>query len=419
VLISIGLDYRTMTVSERERWVIADDRVPHLYREMHRAQIEELVAVRTCNRTELYAWGTGREPDPGTLAALWAGAIDLENPPEHRLVIRRETGAVRHLLRVCGGLESQVLGDIHILGQVRRAYRESVHFGGAGTHLRRLFDTAIRAGKRVRTETELMAGRSSVGSEAARYLVRRLPADGTVMVLGCGKVGSHAAQTLAEIGHRRVILVNRTDARAEKLARECGVDWAPYAQLSQLLGEVSGVIVATGASTPILHPSHIPPGDRRQTPLVLVDVALPRNVAPTVAGVPGVVLRDLDDVHPEAGQVEAARRGAVPAAEAVIQDELRGFQDWRSTIGASQALRPLRELVLDVTRREVGYTSREDEEVERVARRVAAKIMARPMIALRESGADQEEVTGLARTLERLFGSSLTTHTENGCRDSP
>lgn len=413
MLISIGLDYRTMTVSERERWVISDDRVPDLYGGMARTELEELVVVRTCNRTELYGWTGGRETDPARLAALWAGAIGLSDAPEHRLVVRRDTAAARHLLRVCGGLESQVLGDIHIAGQVRAAYRDAIRYRGAGTHLRRLFDTALRTGKRVRTETELMAGLSSVGSEAARYLMSRLPAGSPVMVLGCGKIGSHAARTLAEAAGRRVILMNRTEATARDLACELGVEWSPYADLEVLLGEVCGVIVATGAPKPILHPGHIPGGEGRRTPLVLVDVALPRNVAPAVGSVPGVVLRDLDDVHPEAGQVEAARRNAVPAAERLVQEELDSFQEWRSTVEASLALRPLRELVLDVTRREVGYTSQEEEVAERVARRVAAKVMARPMIALREAGIGQAEVIGLATTLERLFGPSLAGPTEN------
>ena len=412
MLISIGLDYRTMTVSERERWVISDHQVPSLYQGVDRAEIEELVAVRTCNRTELYAWTGGRELDPAALAALWTRAISLENAPEHRLVVRRDTAAVRHLLRVCGGLESQVLGDIHIAGQIRAAYRDAIRHGGAGTHLRRLFDTALRAGKRVRSETDLMAGLSSVGSEAARYLTRRLPDEAPILVLGCGKVGSHAAHTLAEARNRRVILMNRTEARARDLAVSLQVEWAPYTELEAILGQVGGVIVATGAPTPILHPTHIPTGEGRRGTLVLVDVALPRNVAPAVGRVPGVLLRDLDDVHPEVGQVEAARRRAVPEAERVVQEELESFQEWRGTVEASLALRPLRELVLDVTRREVGFTSQEEEVVERIARRVAAKVMARPMIALRESGIAQDEVTVLAITLERLFGPSLAGSTE-------
>ncbi len=404
MLISVGLDFRSTTVAERERWVIRDEDLPRLYRSLQRAGVKELVAVRTCNRTELYAWDDDREPDAGALLSLWARVVSAGELPRSQVVVRRETAAGEHLCRVSSGLESQVLGDIHILGQIRNAYREAVEHEGVGTHLRRLFDSALRAGKRVRTETELMAGRSSVGSEAARDLLNRVPRDSTVMVVGCGKVGSHAARTLAQSKHHRVVLVNRTFSRAETLARDCQVEAAPYEELGRLLEQVSGVVVATGASSPILHARDLTALSSRADELVILDVALPRNVAPDVGALPGVTLRDLDDVHPEANQVEEARREAIPAAEEVIRQELAGFQEWLAGMGASEALRPLRELLLEVTRREVGYTAREEDEVDRVARRVAAKVMARPMIALRESGLGDEEVRVVTQTLHRLFG---------------
>lgn len=404
MLISVGLDFRSTTVAERERWVIRDEDLPRLYRGLQGAGVSELVAVRTCNRTEIYAWETTREPDAGALLALWARVVSAGELPRRQVVVRREDAAGEHLCRVSSGLESQVLGDIHILGQIRNAYREAIEHDGVGTHLRRLFDSALRAGKRVRTETELMAGRSSVGSEAARDLLGRVPRGSTVLVLGCGKVGSHAARTLSQSKHHRVVLVNRTFSRAQALARDCQVDSAPYEELGQLLQQVSGVVVATGASSPILHASDLTGPSDRGKDLVILDVALPRNVAPDVGELPWVTLRDLDDVHPEASQVEEARREAIPAAEAVIRQELDGFREWRAGMGASEALRPLRELLLEVTRREVGYTAREEDEVDRVARRVAAKVMARPMIAMRESGLDDEEVRAVTHTLHRLFG---------------
>lgn len=411
-LITVGIDFHTAPVHVRERWAISDSALARLQAEV-RGPLAELVVIRTCNRTELTAWVADPTTGAETLLELWAEAVGSPRAtPGVPVSVLRGMEAGRHLLRVTAGLESQILGDIHILGQVRRCYREAREAGTVSANLHRLFDTALRAGKRVRGETALMAGHASVGSEAARYLIRHLPRDAprVVAVIGAGKVGSHAARFLAGEPDVEVVLLNRTTARAKALAGEWQGRWGGLDDLGALLPELGGILVATGAPTPWVTADVLEPRCKDRT-LPVIDVSMPRNVRPAVRDLPGIWLRDLDQVHPEVADVEAARREAVPLVESILAEELEAFRGWLSNAGAREALRPLRELVVDVCRREVGHVAggKDDEMAERAARRIAAKLMARPMTVFREDAPvlEREE---LSRALLRLFGEATEPH---------
>jgi glutamyl-tRNA reductase len=405
----VGIDFRTAPVEVRERWTLDDD--------AHRRLVgatghfaSEIVVLRTCNRTELVAWLHPGSDDPMALARAWAeavGALPAAGLPPVQ-VLRGYCGA-RHLLRVAAGLESQILGDIHILGQVRRSYREAQSQGTVQAHLHRLFDAALRAGKRVRRETRLMAGHRSVGSEAARHLVERLPpnAPRRIVVIGAGKIGSHAARALASTPGIEVVLLNRTASRAAELAAEWGGAWGGIEDLPRHLPGSGGLLVATGAPGAwVDHRTLATRAPGRELPVV--DLSMPRNVAPEVARLPGVHLSDLDDVHPEAAAVEEARHEAIPRAERIVEDETGDFAEWLSASEARAALRPLQEWVVEVCRKEVRFVADGDEDLaERAARRIAARVLSRPMMALRSMRGDEDprehDPTVLSQAVERLF----------------
>jgi glutamyl-tRNA reductase len=408
-LVLVGVDFRHARVDVRERVALDDDALARLH-EAALPHAEELVVLRTCNRTELVAWL--RDPATGVeaLAEAWRSAVGMPpGEPAPPFQFLRGFPGARHLLRVSAGLESQILGDIHILGQLRRGYRDAREAGRVGPHLHRLFDAALRAGKRVRRETELMAGHRSVGSEAARHLLSLLPegAPRRILVVGTGKVGSHAARALAAEEGVEVVLLNRTAERARNLAAEWGGAWGGMDDLATWLPEVGGLLVATGAPGPwVDHRILAARAPARVLPVV--DLSMPRNVAPGVARLPGVVLSDLDDVHPEAAAVEEARQGAIPRAEGIVEDETGSFGAWLVAAEARAALRPLQEWILEVSRREVGFVADGDpEQVERAARRIAARVLSRPMMALRGDGTrpapGMEGAGALSRTFEQLF----------------
>ncbi len=409
----VGIDFRTAPVEVRERWTL-DDRAHLRLVEEARSAAEEIVVLRTCNRTEIVTWLHPGSVHPGAaesaLAEAWARAVRETRghgpPPVQGL---RGPAATRHLLRVAAGLESQILGDIHILGQLRRGYREAQEMGTVQAHLHRLFDAALRAGKRVRRETRLMAGHRSVGSEAARHLLERLPVDAPrrILVVGAGKVGSHAARALAGVSGVEVVLLNRTPERAASLAAEWSGPWGSIDTLPEWLPECGGVLVATGAPGPWMN-AGVLAGRTPGRTLPVVDLSMPRNVAPEVGRLPGVLLSDLDDVHPETAAVEEARHEAIPRAESIVEEEAGDFEGWLSASEARAALRPLQEWVVEVCRREVRFVADGDDELaERAARRIAARVLSRPMMALRsrrDGAAPQDEDPRLlSRALEQLF----------------
>jgi len=431
MLVSLGLDHRSAGLEIRERFHLPDPEVPRVYEALARSGIREAVLARTCNRLEATCWWPEAEIGDGGLEAgraicrAWVGddGAAAELLLAHSRV-RISTDVVRHLLRVSAGLESQILGDIHILGQIRRAFRDAVAIGSVGSHLHRLFETSLRVGKQVKRETHLMATRSGVGSEAARRAIER-PEDAgreglanrLYVVVGSGKIGSQAAHSLASLGAKRITIVNRTLHRARTLADELGAtaEAAGLDALPDLLARAAVVIVATDAPDPVLTAASLrrarteiacessQSAQPAKAPLLVIDVSVPRNVEPAVAGLGGVELIDLDTLHPEAADVEKSRNAAVPEAEARVEAGVEDFLGWLDLDEARQALRPLHEVLSEICRREVAYVVGASALSDRTAERIVARVLAHPMTRLRAASERGESMQSAAGALGVLF----------------
>ncbi len=404
MLISLGLDYSRADVSLRESFHRSDGEVEGAYARGAKVPgVEEFMVLNTCNRIELYGWLSAgprilREPHLH-LAKRYFGDLDEAAQFTEAATLLSGRSVVEHILRVAGGLESQILGDIHIQGQIRRAYRAATDASMMGPHLQRLMDMALRAGKAVKRETDLMAGRSSVGSEAAHLADRRLGGlEGKrCVIVGCGKIGSHAAQSLLKLG-ADVLLLNRSRGRGEQVARTLGGAVGEWSRMHEEVARADAVIVATGARTPVvrLEPllEHRTSGDGE---LLIIDVAMPRNVEPGIAGFPSVTLVDLDQLHPEAASVARSRQASVPQAETLVQQHVDEYVAWQSSLGAREALRPLREALEAICLREIEYATGEagQGDAQRAAGRIVSKLLARPMTVLRGRSRDEDvEVVG-------------------------
>jgi len=414
MIVSLGLDFRRADVALRERFHRGAEELGEVYAPARRAAAgaEELVALATCNRIELYVvveqarWRGGEAARD--LAGLWAEGTDPARVFASAAVVRRGTVAARHLMRLASGLESQVLGDIHILGQLRRDYRRALEADAVGGRLHRLFDIALRAGKRVRSDTRLMTGFTSVGTEGARLALERTGAPGRCrfVVVGCGKTGEHAARALAEAGVGTLTLLNRTRSRADRLADELGAGVAPFADRHRVAARADAVLVATGADRPLLLAPAIArhrPASGRGDPLLVLDLAMPRNVDPEVGEIPGVVRIDLDLLDPDAAAVEEARYRSVADAEEIVEEHVEEYRRWLEESVAREALVPLRRLLDDVCARELEGA---DDEVDpqATASRIVAKVMARPMSAMRAAAASGDSIDSLTGALGELFG---------------
>jgi glutamyl-tRNA reductase len=414
MLISIAIDFHDANVATRERFHPSLERVAQFYNGSRDASVAELALLATCNRTELYAWlsdtptAEGLDRVYGALAHRWMGSEAEARNLLAATSRRGDIAAARHLVRVATGLESQVLGDGQILGQVRGAYRLAAEMGAAGPVLHRLFDTALRAGKRVQSDTTLSLGRQSIGAAAASIVSRRFRDlhHVRVVVVGAGKTGQRALRQVAKLGCRDLVLVNRTEAHAAAVAADTQSRTAPFDALYSELAMADVGIVATGALEPIVLRDRLELARANCAtaglPLLLIDVGVPRNVQATASALAGVTLIDLDALHVPVTDTNQLRRDAVPAAERIVDAELADFCEWLATASARAAIRPLRDALIDVCRREVAFAAG-DAVADRTAERIATKMMARPMTAVRRALARGESVDHLTTALMALF----------------
>jgi glutamyl-tRNA reductase len=336
MLISIAVDYRHADVATRERFHLTAERLSALYAPSATGGRPQRVGLATCNRSEIYAWVPEASPNAleahfTTLARGWMGTV--AGARQLLAVARRRAGpqAVEHLFRVASGVESQVLGDAQLLGQLREAYQHARDAHAGGSVLHRLFDHALRVGKRVRNETGLSSGRHSVGR---RPPTSRPAASGSltharVVVVGAGKTGERVARQLAKLGARDIVVLNRSLERATLLADAVHGRAAPLEGLYGELALADIAIVATAATGPLVFADPLVSARRRfatvHFPMLLIDLSVPRNVDPSVGSVPGCVIVDLDALRPAVVAGERDRHASVPHAEQLVEDEIREF----------------------------------------------------------------------------------------------
>jgi glutamyl-tRNA reductase len=301
-----------------------------------------LVRLATCHRLELYTEGIGRERAIG----IWRAWLDLAAAEAGALspfvLIQEGEDAARHLLRVAAGLESAVLGEDQIQGQVREAYRSACAGREPGALLHRLFHAAFRAGKRVRAETALKEGVRSLAGCAVAWLGRRLGgvAGKAVLVLGAGEMGTIAARKLKERRAGRLLVTNRTWSRAAALADEIGGEALPWPWRRAALAEVAGVVSACHAPEPVLPGAWLAAAVSSTRRLSVVDLAIPRGVEPPVPVPPGLSLADLATLTAVMNGDAERRRAAVADAERIVEDELGEWLDWaEGRIAAPVSLR--------------------------------------------------------------------------------
>jgi len=343
----LGVSFRTAPVAVREALGFDRHAAADLLREVATASPGQGFALlSTCNRTEFYTSG----PAVAAGVAAWMAAVRRRHPGApilhadcHRYE-RAGSDAVRHLARVASGLDSAVLGDLQILGQVREAARRAEAAGSLDETLRRAFQAASRAGRRARSRTRIGHGAAGVGSALARTVVRHavvraLPGAPRVLVLGAGELAREAAHQLAKQADADLVFVNRTWTRAREVADHCGGRALPWESLERELAAADVVVAATTAPEPVLGAATLAAAFRARAgrAWLVVDAGLPRNVEPTA----GVELVDLDAIREDRERVLEARRGAVPEVERLVAAEVQDFEAWLRARPLEDALRSL------------------------------------------------------------------------------
>lgn len=415
-LIVVGASHQTAPVEVRERMAIPAGEVPVVLSGLIAAgRATEAVALSTCNRTELYAAAADRVGAERALReVIGARFVDGSAECARFLYVRRDRQAIEHLLRVSSGLDSMVLGEPQIQGQVRDAYAAAAEVGAAGAALNRAFQQALRIGGRVRSETDLGAGAASI-STAAVELAKKIfgsLAGRRALVLGAGEMSESTIERLRGEGVRSTLVANRTHARATELAARWEGRAVRWEAMPAALREVDIVICSTAAPHPVLTRERVrealPGGAPR--PLCIIDIAVPRDVDPRVGQEPNVFLYDLDDLEQIVDGNLDRRRGESPAAEAIIAEGVEEYWSWYTGLAVVPTIRDLRARGEAVRRREVERALRrlehldadDREAVDHLTRSILNKLLHAPTVRLREA-AGNGRGTGVLDFVRYLF----------------
>ncbi len=413
-IILAGLNHQTTPLALRERLYLREDQLQPALCLLKEAGLSEVAILSTCNRLEIYAVAENPETVMGVIRLFLAGRAGVDEAVLREYLYHRQgSEAAQHLMRVAAGLESLVLGESEILGQVADALRYAQYNQTIGALLSRLFSDALHTGKRVRSETAISQRTLSVSHAAVLLAKRQLPdiTRACALVVGAGQMAVLAAQALRSNGVSAVQIINRTDQRAQVLAARLGVQVAVWASLPKMLAEADVVITATSALQPVLNIDMVNAAGKQSTrPLVLVDIGMPRNVDARIRGLPGVLLYDLDDLEAVVAEHAHLRRAEVTQVEAIIAHELERFQSWLNSRSATSTIGELRqraELVMhgeleQALRRLPELNDHQREVVTLMAHRIVNKLLHAPTTALKER-ASQGEHHAYLHAVRQLF----------------
>ncbi len=412
-LVALGVDHRSTPLEERERFVYAPAELNGaLARLRAAAQLDECVLLSTCNRTELY--GICRQLGGAfeRLAAFLAAdrAVEPQVLEAHAFRLH-DDAAVAHLLRVAAGLESMVLGEGQVLGQVRSGFSAARRAATLGPELDALGRYALACGKRARNESAIARSPASFPQAAltlARQHVRSLP-DARVLVVGAGTMAASTVTWFKRAGAGDIAVASRTQKHADALAQRRQVRAVPLESVAETVAASDIIVVSTSAMEPVLHAAMFLPGGTSTR--CVIDLGVPRGVDAAVAHVPGVRLFDLDDLQQLVAAGHAARTAEIAAVEAIVEEEAARYLVWQRarhvapTIAQLQAhAEAVRSGETQRLRRELGALSPAQEEaIARFSRSLVNKMLHRPVTRLKEYAQDRHG-SAYVDAIRNLFG---------------
>ncbi len=414
----VGINHRTVPLQDLEPLIVPLGAVPKALADLSsRSHLDEVVVLSTCMRTEVYALVNrfhGAMADIREFFATWSG-----KPPEAfsgNLYSYFDEAALNHLFRVSAGLDSVSVGEAEVLGQVRQAWEVARSEGTCGPALSAAFRHALQVGKRARSETDISRGTTSLSYAAVQMAAEALGSlqGKQAVVVGLGEVGEMAARAFSGVpGLLPVVVVNRSQARADQVAAAVGGRAAAWGDLVGTVARADVVACSTSGQGPLLAAGTVREAlaARPRQPLLLVDMAVPRDIDPTVADLPGVTLLNMDDIGRFVAARAAERRAEIPAVELIVAQEVDRFNNSLAARSVAPLVSALHERAEAVRQAEVerfarraGDLSPEQlEAVEAVTRRVVAKVLHEPTVNLKDAaGTARGDV--LADAFRDLFG---------------
>ncbi len=405
-ILLLGLSHKTAPVEVRERLnfspTILRSALTHFdsnHSQAHLQDVREGVIVSTCNRMESYALVGKQSTAHEAIVKLLSRSCDT--PPatfQEYLYLQKDEDAVRHLFRVAAGLDSMVLGEPQILGQITEAFEAALSQRAAGTVLSALFRAAIHTGKRVRTETQISVNPSSISSVAAGLAGQLLGDLSTrhALLIGAGEMGAIAVRALRKRGVSKITVANRTYRNAVQLAEEWAGKAITFQQLPEAFEQVDIIITCTGAPHTIINRQLLEPAlaARQGRPLFIIDIAVPRDVNPDVTELPNVHLSDIDSLQGQVDDNLQARQAEIPLVEKIIEEEVTQFMEWFASLDVVSTITDLRGQFEEMRQRELkllfnrlNLDEHQQEMVKRMSHRLVNKILHQPTLRLKDEAA--------------------------------
>lgn len=417
-IVLLGVNHRTASVELRERVAFSIEKTRRATEELRsHGLLAETLVLSTCNRSELY--GVPPESSAETLekleryfAALHELDPDALNPNLYR---HRDTGVVRHVFRVAAGLDSMLLGEAEILGQVRDAYQAAYNLGATGPVLNRMFQAALEVGKRVRTETEIGARPMSVafaGVKLAEQIFGKLTRH-CALILGAGAVGEQVVEHLHDRGIARLLVANRSPERAQELASRWNGEVVDWRQVERALELPDMVVSSVGSEEAVLERPMIERAmaQRENRALFLIDLGVPRNIAPDAGELYNVYLYNVDDLAEIVEQNKRARAGEIPRVESIIEEHIAKFQAWQAGVEITAVLRDLRAKLAQ--ERQEFFRARlanaddispaDRERITKLGEELLERLVVEPVAHLRDAAELRQKLADLD-AVRRLFG---------------
>lgn len=422
-LLALGVSHKTAPVAVRERLAFTESHAAEFAQQAIGGEhVQEAVLISTCNRTEVYlVVGDPVKAEAEVLSMLSQRAGIRPTELAEAIYSPRNCDAARQLYRVASGLESMVVGEAEIQGQIRRAHEVASEAGASGALTNRLFAAALTTGKRVRSETRIGERRVSVPSVAVDLATGVLGAlqERHVVIIGAGETSELTAQALADQGAGTVFVANRHADRAIGIASRFGGSVVGLDRLPEQLAKADIVVSSTSSPHPIVGEAELRDvmADRGERPLLLIDIAVPRDIDPRCAEIDGVTLYDIDDLQAVIARNLGARAEMLPQAEEIVEEEIRRFARWLGhrdalpTVGAlhEQADKLVAQILAENSGRWESASEKDLARVEAIAKAVANRLLHEPTLRLR-SLSERRSHAGL-QLVRELFGLDDTQET--------
>lgn len=413
----VGLNHNTADVEVREKLAFNGEKLPEgLKRLKSLPEVKEAVIISTCNRVEMYTCVDEPERASQSILGFLGDFHGLQSGPlQKSLYFRQDSEGIKHIFRVASSLDSMVLGEPQILGQVKDAFAFSLKHKSTGVLMNKLLKKAISVAKRVRTETKIAENAVSI-SFAAVELARKIFTDLTgksVLLLGAGEMAELAAMYLKTNGVKEIVVANRTYERGCELANQFAGRPVKFETFTDEMLHSDIILCSTGAPTYVVNKPdvHRIMKERKQKPMFMIDISVPRNIDPNINGLENVYLYDVDDLQGVVDSNMGERKKEAEKAESIIKDEVEVFERWISSLDSVPTIVSLRQRAEDIKKQELikllnklELNEKEQKAVEYMASAIINKLIHPPTAALKDDVEDRDHLIAIISKLYGLNG---------------